>query len=139
MKVIIATSDREKRICYQMRYKVMCEELGWMEQQNTSIPEETDEYDEIQSLSLLVVDDSGNPSGTARIIQEGEIPVPIDRHFELEPLNEIERKHGRIISKVEASRLVIPKNKKLFSYPEAQVLLGIICRIFFHPGDAYKR
>lgn len=107
MKLIIARSDEDKRICHQMRYKIMGEDLGWINTSDYDLPEERDEYDESQSVPFLVKSNDGSPIGTARLIVEGVIPLPIKKHFRLYPSDVIEKQHGRITGCAEGSRFIV--------------------------------
>ncbi len=93
-----------------MRFEVMCRELGWLPAQNYTAPEERDEYDNGQSIIFLASDDSGNAIGTSRLILQGDIPLPIEKHFDLYPRESIEDVHGKMEYCVEVSRFVIPQN-----------------------------
>jgi N-acyl-L-homoserine lactone synthetase len=119
IKVILASNEEEKKACYRMRYEMICQELGWISGDKVS-PEERDEYDATQSISFLALDDDGNPIGTSRIILEGDMPFPIERHFKIDPRERIEEVHGKIISVVEASRFIVPNNNN-FRHHEVSI------------------
>lgn len=111
MKVIIAKNEQEKRLSYRLRFDTMCRDLGWLPAQDYAVPEEQDEYDKNgQSLIFLAMDDFGNAVGTLRIIRQGEMPLPIERHFELYPV-ELEALYGKLEYYGEISRLIIPSNR----------------------------
>lgn len=109
MKTVIARTEEERGLCYRMRYDVMCRELGWISGDRAT-PEERDEYDLEQSIDFLALDDEGEPIGTSRLIVEGRLPLPIERHFMLVPRDEMEKAHGSIASAAEGSRFIVPRN-----------------------------
>ena len=111
MKVIAAKTEEQKRTCYKMRYDVMCQELGWLSQ-DSATPEERDEYDKTQSINFLVLDDNDNPIGTTRMIMEGDIPLPIEKHFNIDSREQMNMDHGRIILAAEGSRFIVPQNSE---------------------------
>lgn len=116
MKVILANTDDEKRISYRLRHEVMRVELGWIESQDTSIPEEMDEYDATQSIAFLAIDDKGKTLGTARLIMQGDIPLPVERYFDLDPIQKIESTNGQLKSYAEVSRFIVPPNDEYRSH-----------------------
>jgi N-acyl-L-homoserine lactone synthetase len=128
MKVIIARSEEEKKLSYRLRFDMMCRELGWISTQNYAVPEERDEYDDRQSVPFLAVDDSGDPIGTARLILQGEIPLPIERHFKLYPKEMIEALHGEMECCVEVSRFIVPKNHMFKSHELSLMFYEAIIR-----------
>ena len=109
MKVVEAKTEEEKKTCYRMRYYVMCQELGWLSQ-DSATPEERDEYDKTQSINFLALDDNNNPIGTTRMIMEGDIPLPIEIHFDIDSREQMNMDHGRILSAAEGSRFIVPEN-----------------------------
>jgi len=122
MRVIIAKSEEEKRLSYRLRFDTMCQNLGWLPVENYATPEEWDEYDVKQSIIFLVVDDFGNTIGTSRIILPGDIPLPIERHFDLYPMDQIEKLHGKIEYGVEISRFIVPQNSTFKNHEITQML-----------------
>src|SRR3972149_3291418 len=58
----------------------------------------------------LAGDESGSPIGTSRLILPGGIPLPIEKHFELYPKEQLETHHGDMEYCVEVSRFVVPQN-----------------------------
>lgn len=108
--MIIAEKEHEKRLSYQLRFDTMCRELGWLSTGDYAVPEERDEYDDNQSIIFLALDDSGNAVGTSRIILSGEIPLPVEKHFDIYPLAEIAEVYGEIKFAVEISRFIVPQN-----------------------------
>lgn len=110
MKVIIAEEEKEKKQSYQLRFNVMCRDLGWLSAQDYVAPEEKDEYDIEQSIVFLALDNDGNAIGTSRIILPGKLSLPVSRYFELESEDEIIKKHGDINFAVEISRFIALQN-----------------------------
>lgn len=108
--MIVARNEEEKRLSYQLRFDVMCRDLGWLPPQDYAVPEEQDEYDIKQSIIFLALNESGNAIGSSRIILPGDIPLPVERHFELYPQIQIEAIHGKIEYAVEVSRFIVPQN-----------------------------
>lgn len=110
MRIRVANTDAMKRSTYRMRHEVMSVELGWIDAQETTIPEEMDEYDAMQTTAFIAFDENGTEVGTARVIHQGDIPLPIERHFNLYPEELIHARHGRIQVFAEASRFIVPKH-----------------------------
>lgn len=108
MKVILAGNEKEKQQSYQLRFDIMCQELGWLSTGDYAVPEEKDDYDEGQSMPFLALDESGIAVGTSRIILPGSILLPIERHFELYPRKHITTSHGELHYAVEISRFIVP-------------------------------
>jgi len=86
----------------------MCRDLKWLPSQEYPSGEEQDEYDLKQSITFLAVDILGNCAGTSRLIIPGELPFPIENHFELLPKALLEERHGRLRHCVEVSRFIVP-------------------------------
>jgi len=128
MRVIIARSEQEKRLSCRLRFDTMCRDLGWISTQNYATPEERDEYDDGQSTAFLALDDSGDAIGTVRLILPGEIPLPIDRHFELYPREMIEALHGEMKYCVEVSRFIVPKNHAFKNHEITNMLYEAILK-----------
>ena len=124
MKVIRAVTAEDKRKAYQLRYKMMCEELKWLPDEGYVNQEEQDEYDKNQSLIFLALDESGNCLGTSRLILQGEIELPIEANFSLYPREFIEAIHGKITYCVEVSRFIVPQN---LCYKKHEITL-MLCR-----------
>ena len=83
--VIPALKAEEKRIAYQLRYKMMCQDLKWLPDEGYVNKEEQDEYDKNQSLIFLALDEYGNCIGTSRLILQGDIALPVELNFDLYP------------------------------------------------------
>jgi N-acyl-L-homoserine lactone synthetase len=111
VKVIPAQKSEEKRKAYQLRYKMMCQELEWIPSAGLTDQEEHDVYDEEQSIIFLAEDKSGNCLGTSRLILPGKIKLPIEINFNLYPGEFIEKIHGELTYCVEVSRFVVPHNE----------------------------
>lgn len=115
----------------------MCRDLGWIPGGDCAEPEEKDEYDEAQSIAFLVTDEDGRAVGTARIIMPGDIPLPIERHFDLEPRERIEAAHGLIVRGGEISRFIVPVNGH-FRRHEITCKLGIeLIRALINAGASH--
>jgi len=112
----------------------MCRDLRWLPAQNYAIPEEQDEYDDKQSMAFLVLDTSDNVIGTARLVLHGEVPLPIERHFELYPRELLEAIHGKMECCVEVSRFIIPQNPTFRSHEITQVLCIAMIKIGITKG-----
>jgi N-acyl-L-homoserine lactone synthetase len=111
MNTSIARTEELIKICYRMRYDVMCQELGWISDDRAT-PEERDEYDNEQSIHFLALDDINVPIGTSRLIIEGAIKLPIERFFKINSRNAIAEAYGEITSFAEGSRFIVPRNSK---------------------------
>ena len=122
VKVAVAGTEEERRPSYRLRFETMCRDLGWLSVQDYALPEEKDEYDADQSIIFLAFDDDGNPVGTTRIIMPGDIPLPIEKHFELYPKELVESLHGKILLGAEVSRFVVPNHHKYKKHEITQVL-----------------
>ena len=122
LRVIIAETEEEKRLSYRLRFDIMCQELGWIPAQNYAIPEELDEYDITQSMIFLAIDDFSNAIGTSRLILPGEIPFPIEKHFVLHPMEQIENTYGEITYAMEVSRFIIPQNPAIKNHEITKML-----------------
>lgn len=112
MRIRLAQSEEDRSKSYQMRYKVMCEELNWIPRGGFAVPEERDKYDDSQSITFMSFDDTNNAIGTSRLLTQGKISLPIENEFELSPISEIEKRCGTLRSYVEVSRFIVPPNKK---------------------------
>ena len=122
LRVLIAETEEEKRLSYRLRFDTMCEDLGWLPAQNYATPEESDEYDIVQSMIFLVIDDFSNAIGTSRLILPGEIPFPIEKHFILHPMEQIENTYGKIKYAMEVSRFIIPQNPAIKNHEITKML-----------------
>ena len=122
--VIPALKAEEKRIAYQLRYKMMCQDLKWLPDEGYVNKEEQDEYDKNQSLIFLALDEYGNCIGTSRLILQGDIALPVELNFDLYPREFIEAIHGKITYSVEVSRFIVPQN---LSYKKHEITL-MLCR-----------
>ena len=122
VNVTVAETEEEKRPSYRLRFETMCRDLGWLPAQDYVVPEERDEYDAAQSIIFLAFDDDGSPVGTTRIIMPGDIPLPIEKYFELYPKELVESVHGKIVLGAEVSRFVVPHHQKYKKHEITQVL-----------------
>jgi len=107
VRVIIAEEEKEMQQSYQLRFDTMCRDLGWLSSGDYAVPEEKDEYDAGQSIPFLAVDATGTAVGTSRIILAGAVQLPIERHFELYPREDIVNQHGELSCAVEISRFIV--------------------------------
>jgi N-acyl-L-homoserine lactone synthetase len=122
VKVAVAGTEEERRPSYRLRFETMCRDLGWLPAQDYAVPEEKDEYDAGQSIIFLAFDDDDNPVGTTRIIMPGNIPLPIEKHFELYPKELVESVHGKIVLGAEVSRFIVPQHQKYKKHEITQAL-----------------
>lgn len=129
----MAENEREKQQSYQLRFDIMCQELGWLSTGDYAVPEEKDEYDEGQSVSFLALDESADAVGTSRIILPGSIALPIEKYFELYPRNHVRAWHGDLHYAVEISRFIVPGAAGLQNHEITLMLcmtiLGYLMRI----------
>lgn len=137
MRVIIAKSEEEKMLSYRLRFETMCRDLGWLPVENYATPEELDEYDVKQSIVFLVVDVFGNAIGTSRIILPGSIPLPIERHFDLYPMDQIEKLHGKIEYGAEVSRFIVPQNSTFKKHEITQTLCMAMLNTLLRMGASH--
>lgn len=135
--MIIAKQEHEKRISYQLRFDTMCRELGWLSARDYAVPEERDEYDDTQSIIFLALDAAGNAVGTSRIILPGEIPLPVERHFDLHPRSEIAAVYGEITSAVEISRFIVPPNAQVRRHDITRMLCMSMLRTLLTMGASH--
>ncbi len=134
---MVAESEEEKRLSYRLRFETMCRDLGWIPARDYAEPEEKDEYDERQSIIFLAVDDTGQAVGTARIIMPGDIPLPIERHFDLQPRERVEALHGSIVCGGEISRFIVPDGNRYHKH-EITYKLGIaLIRALIQAGASH--
>lgn len=110
MRIIVAETQEEKILSYRLRYRIYCQELGWLPADQKSYALEHDEFDEKRSIIFLAITDSGEPIGTSRLILPGNSPLPIEAHFDLDRLRDIESIYGKTSYGVEVSRFIVLKN-----------------------------
>lgn len=134
MKVIMATKAAERSLSYQLRFRVMCKELGWLPVDSYPEGEEKDEYDEEQSMIFVAVDDENNIIGTSRLIFEGNIKLPIEKNFKLYPWNFIETLSGRIVKSAEISRFIVPYHPTIKNH----VITLMLCKAMFKMSIANR-
>ena len=108
LRIEQARTEEQLRTTYRMRFDMMCRELAWIPAADHAVPEERDEYDAGQAVAFLAYDDVDSAVGTARFLVPGPIPLPIERHFEIDARPEIETKHGCISLAAEVSRFIVP-------------------------------
>jgi N-acyl-L-homoserine lactone synthetase len=125
-KAIVARTEEEKNVSYQMRYKMMCQELKWLPMREYPFWIERDEYDSMQSIAFLAKDKNDNVIGTSRLILKGDILLPIERHFELYPAQKLKDILGDGSSYAEASRFIVPKHH---IYKNHEITLTLISRM----------
>ena len=113
VKIIIARNVVEKKLAYQLRFKMMCENLGWLPAREYPTKEEQDEYDPGQSIIFLATDFMGNCVGTSRLILEGMLSFPIEKYFRVYPREFIEAVHGKLRHCVEVSRFIVPESRHI--------------------------
>jgi N-acyl-L-homoserine lactone synthetase len=105
---------------------MMCQELGWLPMQEYPFWIEKDEYDSMQSIAFLAKDMNDNVIGTSRLILKGDISLPVERHFELYPDQELKVILGDGSSYAEASRFIVPEHP---SYKNHEITLALISRM----------
>lgn len=105
----MAENEKEKKQSYQLRFDIMCRELGWLAAGDYAVPEEKDEYDGGQSMPFLAVDESGAAVGTSSILLPGRIALPIEKYFEIYHRNYVTAWHGELHYAVEISRFIVPE------------------------------
>jgi len=86
----------------------MCRDLEWLPLREYPSGEEQDEHDPKQSIMFLAVDILGNCAGTSRLIIPGDMPFPIDSHFELVSRDLLEANYGKMEHPVEVSCFIVP-------------------------------
>ncbi len=123
MRAIVAITEEEKNLSYQMRYKMMCQELGWLPMQEYPSWTERDEYDALQSIAFLAKDAEDNVIGTSRLILKGSIPLPVERHFDLYPARKLNVIWGDGSSCAEASRFIVPRHPV---YKNHEITLSLV-------------
>ncbi len=74
----------ELRRGYRIRFEVFCVERGFLRPEDYPDQEESDVYDP-HALHFLASHSSGKPAGTARLVMNGPLGLPLLRHCELEP------------------------------------------------------
>lgn len=74
----------ELRRGYRIRFEVFCVERGFLRPEDYPDQEESDVYDP-HALQFLASHSSGKPAGTARLVMNGPLGLPLLRHCELEP------------------------------------------------------
>jgi N-acyl-L-homoserine lactone synthetase len=122
LRAEVARSEESLRACYRLRYEVMCRELGWVSEDSCPGGLEMDEYDVFQAVSFLAYDGEQQVVGTVRLILSGELPLPVQRHFALQPWQQIEAAHGRIGGYGEVSRFVVPPHPR---FKRHEITLGL--------------
>lgn len=100
----IADDPKEIEDIYRLRYKVYCEEYGYIDKKLFPDGLEKDKYDE--SSSYLVIRDKKNEvAATVRIIKNSEEGFPIQEHFSFN-IDTSKIDQDRL---VEISRLIVAK------------------------------
>lgn len=107
---------------------MMCEELRWLPPHEYPDGQEQDEYDDMQSMTFVALDDIGNCVGTSRLIFPGAISLPIETHFTLYPKEFIEAIYGTLRHYVEVSRFIVPENQFL----KRHEITLMLCRAMIH-------
>jgi len=67
IEVVCATSEREKELCYRVRYDVFVRETGYIQKEIGS-GLEADDYDRLDTTVHFLVYFNGQPAGTARLL-----------------------------------------------------------------------
>lgn len=100
-----AETRKELERCYQIRYKVYCEEKRWLKPENYPDKLETDEYDE-KALHYIAMDEDFNIVGLMRILRVQDYnKLPYTCHPAL--------KNGHVITEnhAELSRFIVIASK----------------------------
>jgi N-acyl-L-homoserine lactone synthetase len=136
VRIIIAKTPEEKNLSYQLRYKVYCEDLGWLPVEDATRGEQ-DEFDVSRSIIFLALGHSGEAIGTSRLILPGNSPLPIEEHFELHQKEEIERLYGKIRYGVEVSRFIVLKNTSVKEHHITLMLCKAMIRMCIASGVSH--
>lgn len=76
-------SESELNEIYRLRYKVYCEEYGYLDKEKYKNGMETDEWD-AHSEHFVIRDNRGHIAATARLILGSNLGLPIEKHFDLD-------------------------------------------------------
>ena len=68
LEVKIANSSEEKNLAYNLRYKVFCEELGYIDKDKFPDNLEKDDYDDLETTISLIAILDGTPVAAARLL-----------------------------------------------------------------------
>lgn len=100
----IADDEKEIEDIYRLRYKVYCEEYGYIDKSKYPDGLEKDKFDKHSSY-LVIRDKHDEVAATVRIIHYSIDGFPIQEHFKFNlDINKIDREHL-----VEISRLIVAK------------------------------
>jgi len=84
--MIVARSHQDRDLAYQLRYRVLIEELRHQSPEDQPDHRETDSYDDHATHALLVHRDSGRVSGTTRLVLPDT--SALDQSFPLQSLSD---------------------------------------------------
>ena len=83
-KVELASSEAQKALAYEVRYRVYCEEFKYEAVDLFPDGLETDEYDQISRHCLVIHRRTGMPAGCVRLVPSmggiEEYPLPLERY-----------------------------------------------------------
>ncbi len=79
-KVVLPKTEDELKKYYQFRYKVMCKELKYIEENSKKI--DIDKYDEF-SFHVMVINNKDEVVGTTRVIYNSPYGYPTPKYMEI--------------------------------------------------------
>jgi len=136
----IAKTPEEKNLAYNVRYKVFCEELGYLDK--TLFPDklEKDEYDDLETTINFIAFENNEGIATARIIKENRdmaikknsrYGLPIEDLFEIMGYDEIksipaEISRSSIIQEKRKSTLMLKLWREVFRYSRYNNMIDLL-------------
>ena len=73
----------ELKDLFSLRYSVFCLERGFLKAEDYPDGLEKDEFD-AHSIQLAVRDTQGRLAGTARLVRNSPLGLPLERHFKID-------------------------------------------------------
>src|SRR6202048_1938769 len=98
----VARSSPDVRACLAMRFRVYCQERGFLREDDYPDQMESDDFDDL-ATHLAILDDDGELLGTARLIRYSSRGFPLQRYCDANFPRGVES------TTAEVSRLAVPR------------------------------
>ena len=96
--------QRELEDLYRLRYQVYCLERGFLSPDEHPSQRETDEFD-AHSIHVVARDRHGRAIGTARLVRDSALGLPMERHFQIgEAIAGVDRAYVAEVSRFMVSK-----------------------------------
>lgn len=142
IEVVRATSDREKELCFRIRYDVFVRETGYIQREDrTGL--EIDEYDWLDTTVHFLAYFNGAPAGSARLLfpnrvvserEGGYYGLPMEKLYDIKHYTSTDLKIGEISrscvkEKFKSTKTIFYLWKGLIDYASARGVTDLITNV----------